>query len=80
MVIVFPGKVSAMERKGTKNLKYLQEVMDLGICTQWSNDRRRLGEDRGLKEAELWMVPQVVSRRALEQVSPLWLKSSVLNL
>ena len=50
--------------------------MDLGLCTEWNNDRRG-SEDRGLKEAEFWMVPQVISSRALEQISPLWSKGSV---
>lgn len=65
------------KEKGTRDLKYLQEVMDIGICSEQNNDRRRLSENRGLKEAELWMLPQVVSGRALGQ---LWSKGSVLKL
>lgn len=47
------------KEKGTRDLKYLQEGLDLGICTEWNNDKRGLSEDGGLKEAELWMVLQV---------------------
>lgn len=47
------------KEKGTRDLKYLQEVMDLRICPEWNNDRKGLSEDGDSKEVELWLVPQV---------------------